>query len=99
MGVLQEGFYPRRSADLCVVLMPGQVMVPSEDSTMPKRSGSNIYDSSRRALLSVGGYGVDKKGAVVRKVDVCSLVPTLARLVGIDNPIGASAEPLTEVFE
>lgn len=99
LGVLQEGFYPRRSADLCVVLMPGQVMVPSEDSPMPKRSGSNIYDSSRRALLSVGGYGVDKKGAVVRKVDVCSLVPTLARLVGIDNPIGASAEPLTEVFE
>lgn len=97
--LLQEGFYPRRSADLVVVLMPGWVMVPSEDSQVPKCYGATIYDASRRTLLSISGFGVEARKAVVRKVDACSLVPTLARLVGIDNPTGASAEPLVEVFE
>lgn len=95
--LIQSGFYPKRSADLVLVLMPGWVEVKGEDEPLPHQCGGSIYDSGRRAILSVSGYGVPQK-VVVRKVDMTSLVPSLARLIGIDNPIAATAEPLVELF-
>ena len=96
--VVQEGFYPKRSADLVLVLMPGWREVKSEDGVAPKCSVGGVYNYARKALLTISGWGIPK-GVVVRKVDPCSLVPTLARLAQVEAPMGAMAEPLAEVFE
>ena len=96
--VMQEGFYPKRSADIVLVLMPGWVEVQGEESVAPKCSAGGVYNYARKALLAVSGCGVPQR-VVVRKVDPCSLVPTLARLAEVEPPMGAMAEPLTEVFE
>lgn len=92
VALVQEGFYPKRSADVQLVLMPDWCEVESED-VVPKVSGSLIYAPYRRAVVALSGMGMEKR-RVEEKVDVRSLVVTLAEMVGVDAPLGAEAKPL-----
>lgn len=92
VALVQEGFYPKRSADVQLVLMPDWCEVESED-VVPKVSSSLLYAPYRRAVVALSGMGVEKR-RVEEKVDVRSLVVTLAEMLGVDVPLGAEAKPL-----
>lgn len=90
--LVQQGFYPKRSADLQLVLMPDWCEVESE-GVAPKTTSSLPYAPYRRAVLALSGMGVERK-VVESKVDVRSLVVTLAEMLGVEVPMGAEEEPL-----
>lgn len=93
VAVVQSGFYPKRSADVQLVLMPDWCEVESEEA-VPKISSSLPYAPYRRAIVALSGYGIEEGVRVDEKVDVRSLVVTLAELIGVDVPLGAEAKPL-----
>ena len=92
VAIVQEGFYPKRSADVQLVLMPEWCEVESE-GVNPKVSHSLPYAPYRRALVALSGMGIEKS-RVEEKVDVRSLVVTLSDMVGVEAPLGAEAPPL-----
>lgn len=88
--LMQNGFYPTRSGDVLLDLMPGCII---DDGT--SRSGAD------------GGYGYDRKVPLIiyrngkattisREVDMTSVAPTIAEILGIDAPWASDAEPLEE---
>lgn len=92
VALVQEGFYPKRSADVSLVLMPDWCEVEGE-GVMPKVTSSLIYAPYRRAVLALSGMGVERS-RIEEKVDVRSLVVTLAEMIGVEVPLGAEAKPL-----
>ena len=92
VDIVQEGFYPKRSADVQLVLMPDWCEVESE-GVMPQVTSSLIYAPYRRAVVALSGMGVERC-RIEEKVDVRSLVVTLAEMIGVDVPLGAEAKPL-----
>lgn len=98
MEVIQEGFYPKRSPDLMMVLMPGWYERHGEEATIGKTVAGTVYDHDRKAILALSGCGI-KPQQILRKVDMSSVATTLAVIMDIENPIGATAEPLVEVFQ
>lgn len=93
---VQNGFYPSRSADLYVVLMPSWSATPSDQSAPPRSTSGSVYN--RRTPLYFAGYGIDTQQRVLRTVDAAQLAPTVAALLGIDAPVAADASPLEEVL-
>lgn len=93
VAVVQEGFYPKRSADVFLVLMPDWCEVEGE-SEAAKVSSSQVYAPYRRAVVALSGVGVEQGTRIEEKVDVRSLVVTLAEILGVDVPLGAEAKPL-----
>lgn len=93
-AVLRNGFYPKRSADISVVLMPDWCEVEGED-VAPKVTSSQPYMPYRRAIIALCGMGIEEGVRINERVDVCSLVVTLAEMVGVDAPLGAESEPLS----
>lgn len=94
---VQNGHYAARSADLQIVLMPSYVECENDSEPMTKAGKGTIY--ARRSVLYVAGDGVAEGRRVVRKVDLCSVAPTVAYLLGVETPMGADSEPLEEVVE
>lgn len=92
VALVQEGFYPKRSADVSLVLMPDWCEVDG-DGVTPKVTSSLIYAPYRRAVVALSGMGIEKS-RVEEKVDVRSLVVTLAEMIGVEVPLGAEAPPL-----
>ena len=92
-AALQDGFYPKRSADLMLVLMPGWGVAYNEDE-VPKMTSWQPYASHRRSFVALSGYGVEEGRRVSERVDVRSVVVTLAEKIGVESPMGADSEPL-----
>lgn len=86
--VVQNGFYPKHSADIHLVLMPG--WVPSEGDSLPKVSSSLPYAPYRKAVMVISGEGVESR-RVKERVDVRELVVLLAERLGVELPLGADA--------
>lgn len=89
---IQNSFYPKRSGDLTVNLMPGWI---EEDDGRRSQSGS-MYDYDSHVPFMVLGCGLPTM-IVERQVDMTSLAPTLARIMKISRPIASSGEPIGEL--
>ena len=87
---IQNGFYPRRSGDVIINLMPGWI---TEENNIRSKSGSMYrYDTHVPLLIYGGGASAAKH---TEKVDMTSLATTLAQMLQISPPSAAEGEPLT----
>jgi arylsulfatase A-like enzyme len=88
--LLQQSFYPTRSGDVVIDFMPGWII---EDGRVRSASDAG-YNYDRKVPLII--YGIGAKGKSSRKVSMIELAPTIAALLGIEQPWAATAEPMTE---
>ena len=87
---IQNGFYPRRSGDVIINLMPGWI---TEENNIRSKSGSMYrYDTHVPLLIYGGGVSAAKH---TEKVDMTSLATTLAQMLQISTPSASEGEPLT----
>lgn len=91
---MQNSFYPRRSGDVIINLMPGWI---EEQEACRSRSGS-MYGYDTEVPLVFYGTGAGRQ-QVGRRVDMTSVAPTLARLAGSTQPAAAEGEVLPEIVD
>lgn len=86
---IQNGYYPRRSGDVIINLMPGWI---TEQNNIRSMSGSMYrYDTQVPLLIFGGGLAAAKH---TEKVDITSLATTQAQLLRISAPSAAEGEVL-----
>lgn len=88
---MQNGFYPRRSGDVVICLAPDRI---EEREGKVSMSGSPYNYDSRIPLIIYGGEL--KPARSDRRVDITSLAPTVAHLLGFSCPSASDAEMLGE---
>ncbi|MCD7969596.1 MAG: alkaline phosphatase family protein [Alistipes sp.] len=89
---MQNSFYPRRSGDLTINLMPGWI----EEIEGHRTAAGSMYEYDTHVPLMLLGprfYGQ----RVPNTVNMRDVAPTLARIMGISRPIASEGEPLEEV--
>lgn len=86
---IQNGFYPRRSGDVVVNLMPDWI---EERDNIRSASGS-MYRYDTHIPLIIYGAGIPA-ATIDSPVDMTSLAPTQARMIGIDAPSAAEGTTL-----
>lgn len=91
--LMQHGFYPKRSGDVTINLMPGWI---EEDSEKRSLSGS-MYDYDRHVPLMWLGCGLSSQ-MIRAPVDMTSIAPTLAYIMQIGRPIGSEAMEIEEII-
>lgn len=91
---MQNGFYPRRSGDVLVNLMPDWI---EERDNVRSGSGS-MYRYDTQVPLIIFGGGAK---ATVRdeQVDLTSIAATQAQMLGIGLPSAAEGTQLTIIYE
>jgi len=99
--MIQNGYHSKRSGDVILIFKPG--FVPNLD---PRITMQNIKGTTHGS-----GYAYDThvpmlwfgnsipKGKSVRKVSVIDIAPSIAQILNISYPSGATGEPLTELFD
>lgn len=88
---MQNGFYPRRSGDVIVNLMPGWI---EEDELRVSMSGSMYrYDTHVPLVVAVPGAA---PRTVARRVAMTSLAPTVARILEVVEPAASEGDVLDE---
>ena len=91
---LQNSFYPRRSGDVILNLMPGWI---EEQERVCSTSGSMYgYDTQVPLIFYGAGVGMQR---ISRRVDMTSVAPTLARIAGISKPAASEGEVLVEIVD
>ena len=88
--LLQQSFYATRSGDVVIDFMPGWII---EDNATRSASDAG-YNYDRRVPLIIYGCGVE--GKYSRKVDITEVAPTIAHILGIEQPWASTANPLEE---
>lgn len=91
--IAQRGFYPKRSADVTFILMPEWSESQGEESK-PRISSALPYAPYRRTMIALWGPSIEAGKRDNSKVDVRSLVVSLAEIIGVDLPLGAEWQPL-----
>ncbi|MBU2972888.1 alkaline phosphatase PafA [Zobellia sp. B3R18] len=91
--ILQNGYNQKRSGDVLVVLSPGTISYPKTGST---HGSPQIYDTHVPLLFY--GAGI-KQGSTVERTEIDDIAPTVASLLGIAFPNGATGSPIVEVLE
>ncbi|MFT4831104.1 MAG: putative AlkP superfamily pyrophosphatase or phosphodiesterase [Psychroserpens sp.] len=91
--ILQNGYNQKRSGDVLLVLKPATVQYSETGST----HGSNFTYDTHVPLLFYG-MGI-KKGSTFAKTEIPDIAPTIASLLGIAFPNGATGQPIVEVLE
>lgn len=86
---IQNGFYPRRSGDVIINLMPGWI----EENDKERSSSGSMYRYDTQVPLIIFGGGVTR-GKVADKVDITSLATTLSHIIGVSTPSAAEGEML-----
>ncbi len=89
---LQNSFYPRRSGDVIINLMPGWI----EEDPCQRSSAGSMYGYDTRVPLIFYGTGVTP-GRISRPVDMIHVAPTEAYLLGIGAPDAAEGVALEEI--
>lgn len=92
-GALQDGFHPKYSADLMLVLLPGWGVAYAEGE-VPKIAASQPYAAHRRTFVAISGHGREEGRVVRDRVDVRQIPVTIAEILGVESPMGAECEPL-----
>ena len=90
---IQNGYYPRRSGDVIINLMPGWI---EEQDKVRSLSGS-MYRYDTHVPLVIFGGGV-KAARRDEKIDMTSLATTQALLIGINEPTAAEGEDITILY-
>lgn len=88
---IQNGFYPRRSGDVILNLMPNWI---ERDASRMSQSGS-MYNYDRAVPLIIYGKGISSQ-VVSRSVDATSIAPTLSAIMGISEPAASEGIALDE---
>ena len=91
--ILQNGYNQKRSGDVLVVLKPGTISYSKTGST---HGSPQIYDTHVPFLLY--GKGV-KKGSTIERTEIADIAPTLAVLLGISFPNGATGTPVSQAID
>lgn len=91
---MQNSFYPRRSGDVILNLMPGWTELSDRNAS----SSGSIYHYDTDVPLIFYGMGAGQQ-RVGRQVDMTSVAPTLARMAGISSPAASEGEILTEIVD
>lgn len=91
---LQNSFYPRRSGDVVINLMPGWI----ENRERTVSSSGSMYGYDTAVPLAFYGMRIIPQ-RISREVDMTSLAPTLAHRMGISNPAASEGDPLSEIIE
>ncbi len=91
---MQNSFYPRRSGDVILNLMPGWI---EERDRCRSASGSMYgYDTHVPLLFYGTGAGMMR---IKRRVDMTCVAPTLARLLEITEPAASEGGILPEIVD
>ena len=90
---MQNGFYPRRSGDVIINLMPG--WIEERDKTRSASGSMYRYDTNVPLIIFGGGVKAAQRN---EKVDMTSLATTLSSLMGITTPTAAEGEELTILY-
>ena len=91
---MQNSFYPRRSGDVILNLMPGWI---EEQERCWSMSGSMYgYDTEVPLVFYGKGAGMQR---VNRRVDMTAVAPTLARLAGVREPAASEGGALAEIVD
>ncbi len=92
--LMQNSFYPRRSGDVVLNLMPGWI---EERDEVRSLSGS-MYDYDTHVPLMVIGGGITSQ-RIRAPVDPVQIAPTLARLMHINRPVAATGDDIEELTQ
>ncbi|MBC6610252.1 alkaline phosphatase family protein [Hymenobacter sp. BT507] len=94
---LENGYFPKRSGDVLVVLEPGWL----ESSSYPKPSKGTTHGSASaydtHVPLLFWGWHV-RRGKSSAAAVVPDIAPTIARFLHIQEPDGCTGQPLREVL-
>lgn len=91
--ILQKGYNQKRSGDILLVPNVGYISYSRTGST---HGSPQIYDTHVPLLLY--GKGI-KQGSTVNRTEIPDIAPTIAALLGIAFPSGATGQPIGEVLE
>ncbi|MDE7304952.1 MAG: alkaline phosphatase family protein [Alistipes sp.] len=91
---LQNSFYPRRSGDVILNLMPGWI----EERDRCHSSSGSMYGYDTEVPLLFYGMGIAPQ-RIRRRVDMTAIAPTVARLLEISEPAASEGEVLEEITE
>ncbi len=95
-GMIQRGFMPQRSGDVCFALRPGYLASwPGMVKKGTEHGSGWNYDTHVPILFM--GRGI-RHGAVDRRTSITDIAPTIALLVGMTAPDAVSGEPVPEVL-
>lgn len=90
---MQNSFYPRRSGDVVLNLMPGWIVQDERRS-----SSGSLYGYDTQVPLIFCGTGAGP-AQVRRRVEMTSVAPTLARLMEFSEPAASEGEVLPEIVD
>ena len=93
-NALRNGFFPARSGDIIVVFEP-YYMPPQKDPTRTTHFTPYNYDTHVPVLFL--GAGI-KPGRYSGNISVNDIAPTLATMLDVELPSGASGRVLTEML-
>ena len=91
---MQNSFYPRRSGDVVLNLMPGWIEEREDCRSLP----GSMYGYDTEVPLIFYGTGAGQQH-VSRQVEMTSVAPTLARLAGVTEPAAAEGDVLPEIVD
>ena len=92
--MIQNGYYPRRSGDVVINLMPG--WIEERDQTRSMSGSMYRYDSHVPLLI----YGAGVTAALRDEaIDMSSLAATEAHILGILPPTAAEGSKITLIYE
>jgi predicted AlkP superfamily pyrophosphatase or phosphodiesterase len=89
---MQNSFYPKRSGDLTINLMPGWI----EERDGRRVASGSMYEYDVHVPLMILGHGFHGQ-TVSRTVDMRDVAPTLARVMNISRPIASEGALIEEV--
>lgn len=92
MRLVQQSFHATRSGDVIIDFLPGWI-VESNDYRSTSHAG---YRYDRSVPLIIAGAGIAPQ-RIDRKVSIVEVVPTVAKIVGIESPWACSARPIVEL--
>lgn len=90
--LMQQSFHATRSGDVIIDFMPGW-MIESRDYRSTSHAGYR-YDSGVPLVIYGGGIAPQ---CVERSVSIVEVAPTIARILGIEQPWASTARPMPEV--
>ena len=91
---IQNGFYPRRSGDVVLNLMPEWI----EEREQTRSMSGSMYRYDMQVPLIIYGAGC-KAQLRNDKIDMTSLAATQAEILGIMAPSAAEGEEITIIYE
>jgi len=91
--MFNNGYYPKRSGTIQILLLPGYINAYSEKGTT--HGLWNPYDAHIPLLWY--GWGI-KPGATNRETYMTDIAPTIAALLHIQMPSGNIGKPITEIL-